>query len=72
MAIIILIGFIQQPPEFAHKSWDVLEYFAGVARISRLADARGWHALCHDISYDTEAQPGQHKCTDINGSAGFV
>ena len=65
-------------------SLDLVEFFAGVARISRLAACSGLHAARVDISYDAEAQhvkgsqkrgsaskPGR-SCMDLLSSPGFL
>ena len=45
------------------KEYDVIEYFAGVARIARLSANFGYTAGAYDVGYDnpkiTEAFPGE-------------
>ena len=71
VALILLISWMK-PPTFADRAWDVVEFFAGTARVSRLATARGWQCLCHDWDYDRDHGPGKHNCMDMNGAAGYV
>ena len=64
--------------------YDLLEFFAGSARIARLAKARGYSSVAVDLLYDTTAPPPKTKrkackgfknsksAMDINTSAGFV
>ena len=64
--------------------YDLLEFFAGSARIARLAKARGYSSVAVDLLYDTTAPPPNtkkkgrkryqnSKCAmDINTSAWFV
>ena len=51
---------------------DLVELFAGKARVSRLAASRGWQTASHDWDFDREAGPDDHNAMDINGAAGFV
>ena len=48
---------------------DVIEFFAGKARVCRLAEAAGFFSLAHDIGFDDGRE---RSCMDLNGSAGFV
>ena len=64
--------------------YDLLEFFAGSARISRLAKARGYRSIAVDTLYDPTAPPPRTKkkdrqgypnersAMDINTSAGLV
>ena len=61
------------PPRFADRSYDLIELFAGQARITRLARARGWYAMNHDWDYDHFAtENGTNNCMDLCGNAGFL
>ena len=71
LAILIMMCFMPAPT-FDDRIVDLVELFAGVARVSRLANARGWHCLCHDFLFDREAGTHRNNCMDINGAAGFV
>ena len=56
--------------DFLGRHYDIIEMFAGTAKISRLGQASGLWALPHDRDYDrTESQ---HGAMDLNGSAGFA
>jgi len=52
----------------------VLELFAGEARVARLAKSIGLGVAAHDILFDEEAKRDGSKrsAMDINASAGFV
>ena len=61
--------------------FDVIEYFAGVGRITRLASARKYQTAAFDLGYGAPKSSGHRRkrnfkkkpsCMDINGSAGFV
>ena len=67
-----MISWLKQPPPFASRAADLVEMFAGKARISRLAKSRGYHVLCHDWNYDVSAGPETHNCMDMCGNAGFL
>lgn len=66
-------GLIQEGP------FDMLEYFSGVARVSRLATAMGYLSRSFDLEYD-RAPPGEsvhagrarRSAFDFNGEAGFL
>ena len=61
------------------EPYQFLEYYSGMARVSRLAAVLGYEARGFDISYDVP-NPGtsQHSgranrsAVDINGEAGFL
>ena len=60
-------------PGFRNRTWDLIEFFAGAGRVSRLAAAQGWHVLVHDIGYDREATAkGLKSSMDMVSSAGFL
>ena len=59
---------------------DVIEYYAGAARVSRVATAVGFECRAFDIDFD-KAPPGSEsthsgRCSrsafDINGEGGFL
>ena len=60
--------------------FDVIEYFAGVGRITRLACARKYKVAAFDLGYGAPISSGHRNkrkskkksCMDIKGSAGFV
>ena len=52
---------------------EVLELFAGRARLARLARSIGLGAHAHDATYDSSfGKKGQRSAMDFNESAGFV
>ena len=56
-------------PQFCGMSFDVLEYFAGRARISRIARGAGYTALATDMVYDKNWKT--RSSLHLNESAGF-
>ena len=54
------------------RNTQVLELFAGQARISRLANAVGLRACALDAVYDKEAESINNSCFNINTDAGYV
>ncbi len=57
--------------------YSCLEFFAGVGRIARLSDARGYHAACYDVLYDPGVQETKRtsenkSCMDFSSDAGFL
>lgn len=59
---------------------DLIEYFAGKARVTKMALRRGWNARAVDVEYTRGniRRPKWGSCMqprgsmDINGEAGFV
>lgn len=56
------------------KEIEILELFAGQARLTRLSKSLGFGTAAHDIDYDPLPRVDKSKksAMDINGSAGFV
>jgi len=75
-----LVSFLEVPEwdDDANSNLDVVEFFAGVARISRLAHWMGLRTKAYDIAY-TPVNPEEVKrgkprrsAMDLNGSAGLA
>ena len=63
------------------SKYDMIEFFAGVGRVTRLASARMYTSAGFDLDYGAPklSRHGKKRkskktasCMDINGSAGFV
>ena len=56
------------------KEIEILELFAGQARLTRLSKSLGFGTAAHDIDYDPlpKVDKSKKSAMDINGSAGFV
>ena len=75
----LMASWVLNLPWKREKPFDLIELYAGLARVSRLAEACGFHASAHDLTYDA-APEGQSQHTgkarrsafDINGEAGFL
>jgi len=65
-------SWLQLPPP--EQEVQVLELFAGQARLTRLAKALGFGTAAHDIEFDKVASSGgaDRSAMDINDCAGFV
>ena len=82
MAIFLLLSFLDEPPAFASWQLDLLEFFAGTARVSRLAVSAGFNTGTHDIDYDrsafkegsedTNPTKGGRSAMDMNQPSGFA
>ena len=83
VAVLLLASWMAVPDDFAPQQLDILELFAGRARIARLAEVAGYAAMIHDIAYDKTAfssEPSKSKrkkqtgksCMDLNTSAGYA
>ena len=56
-------------PQFVNfSSYDIIELFAGRARITRMAQGAGYSAIAADQAYDEHEFSSLHLC----GNAGFV
>lgn len=51
---------------------EVMELFAGVARLTRLAKALGIPAQAHDVLFDCERANFGKSCMDISDPAGYL
>ena len=75
----MMVSWLVNLPWKREKAFDLVEYFAGVARVSRLAHSCGYNTSAFDMTYD-EAPPGQSQhagrakrsAFDINGEGGFL
>ena len=68
VAIVMLTYWLHPMPEFTtHEGFDVIEVFAGRARISRLANAAGYRSIATDRIYDQSDK----SALELNESAGF-
>ena len=76
--------WLELGPLHTEQEPDLIEFFSGSGRVSRLAHARGYHAVAIDTLYDTSAPPPRtpkrklkeyrnaRSCMDLNSSAGFL
>ena len=71
LALLLMLCWLQEPPAFMHRQYDIVEMFAGKGRICRLAEAAGYWALAHDLAYH-KPKPGANNAMDINGKAGYL
>ena len=79
----LLAWWLTTSPTFAFDDigvgFDVLEFYSGVGRIAKCAQAVGYTARAYDINYDTPP-PGEsvhsklpHRSAfDMNGEAGYL
>ena len=79
--LVVLVNFMKVPSwdETGNAELDVVEMFAGVARIAKLAAWLGMKSRAYDIAYCPVRNPYRKKRNklprspmDLNGSAGFV
>ena len=53
--------------------YQVIEFFAGVARIAKLAKASGWKAVAYDRDFGTALKSKSKRSPmDLNSNAGLV
>ena len=71
MALVLLTSWICPMPDFGSRcDYDIIELYAGRARITRIAKAAGFVAVATDKNYDTSG-----KCKSalqLNEHAGFA
>lgn len=76
--LVLLTSWIQLPEgKDLKEGYQVIEFFAGKARVAKLGHATGLVTTAHDIMYDETFKPRKGKktsksCMDINDSAGFL
>ena len=61
--LVVLVSYLKKPYDAAYE---LIEFFAGLARVSRYAKYRGFKACAVDIRYDCGA------AHDVNGASGFA
>ena len=55
------------------EKWQVIDMFAGRARIAKMAHALGLKAVAVDRDFDKEGDNKRHSnCMDLNTSGGFL
>ncbi|CAE7814559.1 unnamed protein product [Symbiodinium sp. CCMP2592] len=69
VAIVLLAYWLDpKPPYCNNETFDVIELYAGRARITRIARAAGYMAVAADQKYD----PDENSALNLNSSSGFV
>jgi len=72
VACVLLASWWMPQPPFMHQELDLLDLFAGKARISRAGELLGYQCRCMDILYDAgEFSRRGSKSMDLLGSAGL-
>lgn len=80
MKVVLLVAFLRMPGwDDNTEGLDLVEFFAGKARTSKLAAWMGFKSRAFDIEYHPTRHPFEPKhgmrprsCMDINGPAGFA
>lgn len=79
--VVLLVSFLDVPgwSTWSENGLEVIDLFAGKARISRLASWLGYKSRAFDLAYHPVRYPQRRKrgklprsCMDINGSAGLA
>lgn len=72
--LLVLLTWWQDMPASGKPPLSVVEYFAGVARISALAKFMGYSSACVDIEFGKEmgSKRGSRPPMDINSNAGLL
>ena len=72
LAIVIMAAAMSPLPRFAQDpaGYDCLEYFAGRARISRLARSCGYRTLATDLKYDS-SEGDARSSLNLNRNSGL-
>ena len=79
--MVILATFLSVPQWDAeyNGNLDLCEFFAGKARVSKLASWVGYRVRAYDINFEPPTNPGEFKPgklprspMDLNGNAGMV
>ena len=67
ISLVLMISWMEPAEFFPDLNFEVLDFFAGAARVSRAARALGMSAASFDIDYHPNP-----RVFDRNSSAGFV
>lgn len=79
--VVLLVSFLDVPgwSNWSENGLEVIDLFAGKARISRLATWLGYKSRAFDLAYNPVRYPQKRKrgklprsCMDINGCAGLA
>ena len=74
--LLLMISWMHHPLWEYNSRLDVVELFAGQARISKLCSWLGWRCRAHDLSYHQTGPVKQgcqrRSCMDVNGAAGMT
>lgn len=75
----LMASWLVKLPWDREKPYDVIEFFAGVARVSRLAQLCGYNSRAYELEFDKpptgesrHAGRARRSAFDINGEGGFV
>lgn len=71
--LILLVSWMEDPKD-VKQDFQVLEYFAGCARIATVAHHCGYESAAHEIDYGASKskRSGRPSAMDLNSNAGFV
>ncbi len=80
MKVVVLVAFLRVPGWHENtEGLDLVEFFSGKARTSKLAAWMGFNSRAYDIEYHPTRHPFEPKngmrprsSMDINGPAGFA
>lgn len=77
--LVCAISFLYTPESDKIANLDLVEFFSGKARVSRLASWLGYNVRAYDIDYEQPSTQGGFKRgkmsrspMDMNGAAGLV
>ena len=68
ICLVMMAYWMNPKPSFCTRPYDVIELYAGRARISRIAKAAGLNAIASDKLYD----PSPKSSLELNSNSGFV
>ena len=68
LAVVMMVYWMDPKPSWAYENFDIIELYAGRARISRIAKATGLKAIATDKNYDLHS-----TCSlELNNNAGLA
>lgn len=70
LVLVLLTSFLEV--DAPKEEIEILELFAGRARLTRLAKSVGIPGHAHDINFDLDSQTHEKSAMDFNLSAGYV
>ena len=69
--LVLLVSWLDDGPGPIKNDLEVIEFFSGAARVSKLSHRMGMRVVAYDMDY-ASAKPGRRGSMDLNSNAGFA
>ena len=67
----MLVSWMEPCPDFAKQQFDIIELYAGKARVSRIGRSAGYKCIASDVIYDNSVER-KKSALNLCGNAGFA